>query len=211
MSHDKFCYHFNWHAFAFQPYGSCNIWNMITCRGSWNVSHSNTLSQTKPTTWHYMTYFNFWRLSWYLCFFHTNKEHSIKVNFSLTFCTHLLLGRVVVAAALERQCIPHSFQQALIVLLAPPKDGSKSRRRWNHAIWSLAGLCVASWVKPVGKWLDIQSFTNFAAAHFVTKCYAMSSSQNPINASCTWDNTRGIKCKWAGIRGNSFPTLFVIS
>jgi len=93
--------------------------------------------------------------------------------------------------------------------------------RCNHTTWSLDDLWAASpWVQLVGlasprfsvtfwntghivelgqlgsldseKWLDIHSFTNLTAAHFVVKCRAVNSSgksNHVITAACTWGTT----------------------
>jgi len=53
------------------------------------------------------------------------------------------LGRVAGSTALAGLEITHSFQQPLLVPLAPFQDGTKQGRRWNHTIWSLVGHWTA--------------------------------------------------------------------
>jgi len=109
--------------------------------------------------------------------------------------------------------LPYGFQQLLITPLAPRQGGTKPDRRYNHAMWFLVDLWAAlSWVWPTPlsiflgcsghvaeptslvslyskKCFDIQGFSNFTAAHFVAKCRAVKSSQQPHLCPCTWDST----------------------
>ena len=158
----------------------------------------------------------FWSL-WYW-----KKYENIHFHTRLSYGDH-------VAAAHGWLEIPHDFQQSLIVLLHPHKDHTKQGRRWNHVTWSIfdlwaafCGCCqqdlarspiredsshVAEPTQLLGslyseqKWLEVQGFTNFVAAHFIAKCHVCTLRKTPISAACTWNSIL------SAITRNSWPEV----
>ena len=161
----------------------------------------------------------FWSL-WYW-----KKHENIHFHTRLSYGDH-------VAAAHGWLEIPHDFQQSLIVLLHPHKDHTKQGRRWNHVTWSIfdlwaafCGCCqqdlarspiredsshVAEPTQLLGslyseqKWLQVQGFTNFVAAHFIAKCHVCTLRKTPISAACTWNSIL------SAITRNSWPEVKIV-